>query len=270
MAASRQALKRAAQSGIRLAHCLFMRRPLETRLALCFHQLEPEHWDEFRACILYFKERGYRAVSASDFVAAQSEDRCLFISFDDSFLSWHQALAMLRSLDVTATFYVNTLPLRDVAKPTDIERYRRRLRVTTHVQPLACEELREIRAAGHRIGCHSHSHYILSRLPRDMWSEEILGSKQMLETILGEPVDDFSWPYGMRRHFSAELRRYCASIGFKTIANDMSGCQRIAGRDPLNVFRTDWRFGASLRHNLANLQIDGQSYASLTGGSVIG
>lgn len=44
----------------------------------------------------------------------------------------------------------------------------------------------------------------------------------------------------MRRHFSDELRQYCIAVGFKTIASAMPGCQVIAARDPLDIYRTDW------------------------------
>ena len=265
-----RALKSAVQSGIRFAHGLVGQRALETRIALYFHQLEAEHWDEFRACVSYFKERSYRFVTPSEFLAASPSDHCLFLSFDDNFRSWHQALGILRDLAVTATFNVNTLPFRDVAPPAEVERYLRRLRHPLSRQTLSLEELKAIHAAGHTIGCHSHSHFVLSQLPRALWDEEIASSRHCLEGILGVPVTDFSWPYGMRGHFSSELRSYCSGIGFKTLANAIPGCQSIAGRDPLNIFRTGWRFDVPLEHNLTNLRINGRLYAALTGRSVIG
>ena len=74
----------------------------------------------------------------------------------------------------------------------------------------------------------------------------------------------------MRRHFSEPLRNYCKEIGFKTIANAIPGCQHKTDVDPMNIFRTDWRFGRPLSYNLTNLSIDGRAYAALFGRSVIG
>ena len=269
-APTRRVLKRAAHGGIRLAHSALMRRPLESRLAIYFHQLEPRHWNAFRQAIGHFTAQGYRTVGPDGFVAAQPGDRCLFLSFDDNFRFWHQALDMLRELNVTATFYVNTSPFRDVASGAEIERYLQRLAMPAHHQTLTRDELKAIRDAGHVIGCHSHSHDVLSQLPRDRWNDEIRASKDILETLLGQRISDFSWPFGMRRHFSPELRRYCSGLGFTTIASAISGCQKIAASDPLNIHRTDWRLSRSLGHNLVNLRIDGRAYAAVTGGSVIG
>ena len=74
----------------------------------------------------------------------------------------------------------------------------------------------------------------------------------------------------MRRHFSEPLRNYCKEIGFKTIANAIPGCQHKTDVDPMNIFRTDWRFGGPLTYNLTKLSIDGRAYAALFGRSVIG
>jgi len=261
------AIKGAVQSAIRRAHHLLRQGPLESRLALYFHHLDTDHWGEFRQCMEYFKQRSYRSVDAPGFVAARPDDRCLFVSFDDNFHSWHEALPMLGSLNITATFYVNTLPFAN--EPRGAELYMRRLRLPSHLPTLTRAQLKDIRSAGHTIGCHSHSHYILSRLPPELWDAEIVGSKRQLEDIAGVPVSDFAWPYGMRHYFSEPLRQYCVGAGFKTIANAISGCQKIAGRDPLNIYRTEWKFGLSIAQNIANLRVDGRTYAALTGRSVI-
>ena len=264
------ALAKRVRRAIRDAHSLLARRQLESKIAIYFHELEPAHWPEFRDAIQYFTSRGYRCVGVSEFLAAAPEERCLFVSFDDNFRNWHRALPMLQDLGVTATFYVNTLPFRDVASRSEIALYLERLALPAGHETLTRSELCELRDAGHGIGCHSHAHHVLSRLPPGRWPEEILQSKSILETILGEPVRHFAWPYGMRRYFSENLRRYCHSIGFETIANAIPGCQRISRQDPLNIFRTDWHFGASVQHNIENLEIDGRFYAVLTGRSVIG
>lgn len=264
------AVKTLVLSGIRLAHRLAKSRPLEDRIALYFHQLDRAHWKEFEHAIAYFLERGYEAVTPGRFAGEHRSGRQLFISFDDNFKGWHDALPLFRGLGITATFYVNTLPFRDTAGSSDIARYLRRLRMSADYETLTRDELTELHEDGHTIGCHSHSHFVLSQMPRELWVDEIAGSKRQLEELIGKPVDDFSWPYGMRRHFSEHLRSYCRDIGFKTITNAIPGCQSIASDDAFNLYRTAWQFGTSLEANIANLRIDGRTYARLTGRSVLG
>ncbi len=257
-------------SGIRFAHRIARSRPLEAKIALYFHQLDREHWSEFEQAARYFLERGYETVTPAQFASTGGPDRQLFISFDDNFKGWHEALPMFRELGITATFYANSMPFRDAASSKDIARYLRRLRMPANYETLTTDELRELHDQGHTIGCHSHSHFVLSQMPREFWDDEIAGCKSRLEDLIGAPVVDFSWPYGMRRHFCEPLRAYCKDIGFKTITNAIPGCQSIASQDPFDLYRTAWQFGTSLEANLENLRIDGRFYARWTGRSVLG
>lgn len=266
---TRRAVARAVRAGIREVHAAVLRRPLEQRLAIYFHQVESAQWDAFRACIEHFTEAGYRTVSAQEFVEP-GNDRRLFVSFDDNFRNWHRMLPLLDDLGASATFYVNTLPFRDVATASAIAAYFNRIGMAGAHETLTRGEVAEIQAAGHTIGCHSHSHFDLARLDTRQWDDEIRRCKDLLEDIAGVPVRDFAWPYGMRRYFSAPLRRYCAERGFTTIANAISGCQAIASDERLDIYRTDWDLDRPLRFNLANLGIDGRLYARITGRSVIG
>ncbi len=261
--------KSAAVAGLRMAHRVLASHPLPDRIGIYFHALGAAQWEAMRTGIEHFLSLGYRAVTPSQFVAARLGERCLFVSFDDNFREWHDALPLFRSLGITATFYVNTLPFRDVADIDTIARFSRRLGMLENCDPLTRDELRRIRDDGHTIGCHSHSHFLLSQLPEHLWDGEIAQSKAILERLLGEPVTDFAWPYGMRRHFSGKLRSYCRSLGFSTIANAISGCQAVAADDPLDIYRTQWRLDAPLEENLADLKVDGRLYTRLTGRGVL-
>lgn len=266
----RPGVGRTIQSTIRAAHAALLAKPLADDLAIYFHELEPRHWGEFRDGIAALLAVGYLPVTPDGLVAPGTGGKRLFVSFDDNFRNWHRALPLLADLGLAATFYVNTLPFRDTASAAEIGAYFDRLAVSHDRQTLSRAELAEMHAGGHTIGCHSHSHFMLARLPRSAWPAEIGDSRRALEDIIGAAVDHFSWPYGMRRHFSEALRAYCKEIGFKTIANAIPGCQLSAGADPMNIFRTVWRLDLPLSHNLTNLRIDGRLYATLLGRSVIG
>ena len=131
-------------------------------------------------------------------------------------------------------------------------------------------QLREIAAAGHEIGCHSHSHFDLARLDRSRWHEEIHDSRRRLEEVVGLPVRHFAYPYGMRRYFSAELRTYCRSIGFSSIATAIPGLQHCHPIDPYSLHRTRWHLFRSVEENVADVRIDGRAFEALTGRSAVG
>ena len=71
---------------------------------------------------------------------------------------------------------------------------------------------------------------MLAALPAAEARKDIRTSKQLLEDLLGEEVTHFSYPYGMRRHFTENLRGFCRDIGFHTIANAIPGMQFVARR----------------------------------------
>jgi len=268
--AGRPDVKRALFSIVKSVHQHLRSKPLPDRLAIYFHELEPHQWDSFRVSISHLIEQGYSTVPASNFVQQNSYDRRLFISFDDNYRSWFTSLKLLDELGLKATFYVNTLPFRDTCDQDTISDYFDRIAHTGERTTLTRPELLEIAAAGHEIGCHTHSHPILSQLPRALWDAEIRDSKSLLEDMLQRDVAHFSYPYGMRRYFSDALRRYCVEIGFRTVASAIPGLQHQPTIDVLNIQRSGWRLNQSLAANLADLRVDGRWFESVTGRSAVG
>ena len=256
-------------SGIRSVHRAVALGPLPDRLAIYFHDLEAPHWPAFQAAIEWLKAADYKPVDPLAFVNGSHECKRLFISFDDSFASWHRALPLFGALGIKATFYVNTLPF-DAAFGTERDRYFDRLAHKGERQALSAEMLRDIHSDGHTIGCHSHSHFSLASLPRAQWDSEIKRSKDILEDLTGAPIVHFSFPYGMRRFFSSALRDYCRDIGFETIATGIPGMQTADTGDRFAIHRTGWLLDRPIDHNLDDLRIDGRLFERVTGRSAIG
>ncbi|MCG8546157.1 MAG: polysaccharide deacetylase family protein [Alphaproteobacteria bacterium] len=259
--------KRALQRLIRGCHKIAACPGVPPKVALYFHELEDAQYPAFAECISYWTDQGYRFVDAWDFIA-RDDEKLLFVSFDDNFQSWHRALSLFESLGLQATFYMNTLPVRDDASAGDIERYYDRIHHQGERVPLSKGEIRSLAAAGHTIGCHSHSHFDLGSTPQDEAEAEILISKQILEAIVGNDVLDFSYPFGMRRNFTEGLRDFCLQNGFRTV------CNAIPGRlheTPTARFlnRTPWDLGQSLDYNITNIMIDGRVFEGLTGRSAV-
>ena len=128
-------------------------------------------WPAFREMVEYLRSLDYRFVGPDAFLEAG--DRAVFLSFDDNYRSWYEALPFFAELGVSATFYVNTCAFRDRASPAEIDAYFDRLHFHGERVPLSVAELREIALAGHVVGAHGHSHRILAALPAAEAREDI-------------------------------------------------------------------------------------------------
>ena len=258
-------------SAVRGVHRILAYRDYPDRVAVMFHELLERQWPAFREAIEALGDEGFSSVTPADYCAAPSEDsRRLLITFDDNFQQWHRALCLFDDVGITATFYTNSGPFRDRASPSEIAAFFERIAHDEDPVPLSTSELREIRAAGHTIGCHTHWHEALQTVPPAQWDDVIKRSKETLEDILGEPVVDFAYPYGTRRYFSEPLRAYCRGLGFERIAEGRPGRLHQRTFDPYALQRTRWNLDKSLDRNLDDLRIDGQLFEGLTGRSAIG
>lgn len=264
----KETLKSLAQEGIRSAHRVLCDRGLPVKIGLYGHSLESSDYDAFREMVAFFISEGYR-FSPIDSFLTDSHERCVYLSFDDNYKAWFDAIPLLEETDVTSTFFVNTICFRDQASSDDIAAYFERLDFDGDRTPLSTSELQALRSAGHTIGAHTHSHFCLTDLAVVDAQEEILRSQFELEDLLGEPVRHFSYPFGMRRHFSEDLRDWCMSVGFDSVSNAIP-CQLHAGHEVSGMNRTLWDFRSSLERNVANFRIDARLFGQLTGRSAVG
>jgi peptidoglycan/xylan/chitin deacetylase (PgdA/CDA1 family) len=243
-----------------------MRRPLPAKLSIYFHSTigREQQLDEL---ISFLSERGYRFSGPDGFLTASGS--VCFLSFDDNYRSWLQTLPILERHRVQATFYVNSWPFRDRVSEADMRHYLKPLDAPEQELTLSTTELKEISAAGHTIGSHTHTHPVLTTLPEAEALDEIRISREVLGLLLDRPVDHFAYPFGMRRHFNPKLRSYCSSIGFATIANAIPGMQFARSR-PDNLHRSVWDLGKPLEFNLDNVCIDGRVFSTITDRSAAG
>jgi peptidoglycan/xylan/chitin deacetylase (PgdA/CDA1 family) len=64
------------------------------------------------------------------------------------------------------------------------------------------------------VGSHTVRHPILSKLPIATQRDEIEGSKQHLEDIVGHPVVTFAYPYGSRFDYTSDTVAIVQKVGF--------------------------------------------------------
>lgn len=74
--------------------------------------------------------------------------------------------------------------------------------------------LRELRARGHAIGSHGRSHRALTKLDERELADELRGSRQRLEEILGEEMTSLAVPGGF---YDARIARAAAAAGYVDI-----------------------------------------------------
>lgn len=261
-------LKTLTQQSIRSVHTILCDKGLPTKIGVYFHSITADEYAAFQEMAAFFRDEGYRVADPSTFLADPAE-KCVYISFDDNYRAWYDALPLFAAADITATFFTNTCCFRDRASESQIAAYYDRLDFDGERIPLSTTELQQIAAAGHTIGAHTHEHHCLTKLSIEDAREDIRRGKLELEALLGHSVDHFSYPYGMRRFFSEALRDVCRELGFKTVTNAIPGVlHRPQTLHGLN--RTLWHLDEPLSWNVQNLRVDGQHFESLTGRSVLG
>lgn len=81
------------------------------------------------------------------------------------------------------------------------------------------DEVREMARSGITIGCHSHTHPILSSMPAKDAKEEIYVSKKIVEENLERAAKHFAIPNGRKNDFNDDLRDYCREIGFESVTS---------------------------------------------------
>lgn len=234
-----------------------MSRPLPDALAVYCHELEPEMRGPFREMARWFTENGYRFVDYDGY--HQGVGKRVFLSFDDNHRAWFESLDLFDEFGIKALFYTNTVPF-DPDRPSDEPKAMYdRIGWQGRREPMTAGELREVRARGHEIGAHTHTHRNLAELPFEEACREIDLSREWLERLLGEPVRHFSYPFGTPRAFSGELADYVRQSGM-TIAHALPGMQ-FAPPVEGEIHRSYWQLALPVEENLRYLAVDGKWFA---------
>jgi peptidoglycan/xylan/chitin deacetylase (PgdA/CDA1 family) len=85
------------------------------------------------------------------------------------------------------------------------------------------EMLRELRAAGVELGCHTVHHAVLARESAADARQELLVARARLEAELATPVVHLAYPYGKRDHAGAREFALARELGFATATTTRKG-----------------------------------------------
>jgi len=133
--------------------------------------------------------------------------------------------------------YVRELPPSQ--QDAVIDQIRAAVSISCESTCTACtpDELRRLREPGLiDIGAHTYTHPVLSRLPAGEQQQEISRGKEVLEEILGHPVEAFSYPYGGRSDYDEESIACVRRSGFRLACSNFEGHVR-ASTDPYQLPR---------------------------------
>lgn len=85
------------------------------------------------------------------------------------------------------------------------------------------DELREVANSGGAIGAHTISHPMLSKMREESAYREISQSRLLIESLLGEPVWAFAYPFGGAEAAGVREARMAERAGFKCAFRNTEG-----------------------------------------------
>jgi len=138
----------------------------------------------FQQQMTYLADNKYTVISLETLIDALEGQRSLparavVITFDDGWLSQYQnALPILERMHFTATFFVIT---KQVGRGS---------------MYMSVDDVRALQAAGMTIAAHSRTHPNLVDVTDAQLRDEVLGSRQDLQKMLGITTEIFAYPYG--------------------------------------------------------------------------
>lgn len=192
------------------------RRPVPILLYHCIHRspantvanytVAPSELRRQLDCVV---EAGLTALTVTRFcriLDAKGPDglpaRPILLTFDDGFADYYdEVVPALIERGLVATLYVTTGLLRRGGPAP--EPWGQRM--------LDWAQLPEIEAAGTEIGAHSHTHPQLDAVPRRTARDEIVRSRDLLESQLQHRVLSFAYPHG---YSDSRVRAMVQEAGF--------------------------------------------------------
>lgn len=175
----------------------------------------PQAFDEQ---MLFLNSNGYHAVHVRDVVehllhGAPLPEKPIVLTFDDGYAdNFTAAFPILEKYGMTATFYV-------IAKFTEDQR----------PGYATWGQLREMANAGMEIGSHSIDHLDLRGRSIAFQTNQIAGSKKIIESRMGSTIKTFSYPSGEYDANTIAVLRANSYLGAVT---EIQGLQQTAD----NVF----------------------------------
>jgi len=195
-----------------------------TAAVLLYHRIASPHTDPAKLCVseevfekhLRFLKR-YRTVVSLPEMERRIKEASLTgnevaITFDDGYKdNLEKAVPLLEKYSIPATIFITTGQLGMQANFAWDQDYsedeRAHFLSEDNIRVLSKHSLIQI-------GAHTDTHPRLGELPREQQAQEIMKSKNILETITGHRISVFAYPFGGRYDFTEQTERITRDIGF--------------------------------------------------------
>jgi peptidoglycan/xylan/chitin deacetylase (PgdA/CDA1 family) len=102
---------------------------------------------------------------------------------------------------------------------------------------LSWDEAREMRQAGMAFGSHTHTHEILSKLPRKRQQEEAAISKEILQHQLRQNIETLAYPVGAPDTFSKDTIEVLRQAQYRAAFSYYGGLNRPETIRPFDICR---------------------------------
>lgn len=157
---------------------------------------------DFKAQLAYLERSGFTAYSIGDALDLKCPSHGVVYTFDDGCeTDLIEAAPLLREFGFHATFYI-------VAGFIGQAGY------------LSPRQLCELADLGFEIGSHSMTHAFLTDLSHQQLRDEVVGSKDKIEQMIGKRVEHFSCPGG---RWNMEVSGVAQSAGYRSVATSAVG-----------------------------------------------
>jgi peptidoglycan/xylan/chitin deacetylase (PgdA/CDA1 family) len=169
-----------------------------------------------------FLQKHYRIVSLSESIellhSGTVEAPCVALTFDDGYGDNFVSLrAVAEETGIPVALFVATQPVEkhqefqhDLGKGT------------RGFFPLTWDQIRYWSRSGGEFGSHTHTHFDCGSNDQKKLEEEIVGSKNLMERRLEQPVRFFAFPFGDRCNISSEAMQLAAST-YPHVLSDFGG-----------------------------------------------
>ncbi|MCL1852787.1 MAG: polysaccharide deacetylase family protein [Peptococcaceae bacterium] len=163
---------------------------------LMYHEVADKTWgleglfvkiSDFEAQMKYLSDNGYKTLFVSEITRQTNFDKKVVLTFDDAYVGFYDnVLPVLKKYNIKVSLYVISSAFGGNFITED--------------------QLKEIHDSGLvQIGSHSQSHPDLTTLSSAKLEEEIKGSKDALEAMLGTKITTFAYPTGAHNDMVVDM-----------------------------------------------------------------
>ena len=191
--------------------------------------------ERFEGHVRWLARNGYKGICPADWLRWRNEgkglpEKPILFTFDDAYEDLAKyALPVLRRYDFGAAVYVVTGQLGGTNAWDEARGY-------SALRLMTADQIRYWASLGIEFGAHSRTHADLTGLSPQELSEEVVGSGQDLEALLGAKVVSFAYPYGFHNQAVDDCVRGAFDLAF--IADDRNEGMNHLQTDPHLLLRT--------------------------------